>query len=81
MNLGESLHEHLTETVAEWYRNPPTQRGSDLYVILIADNRSILLVFQREYDKVNINFYYLSWHFLGSEKVRGSLFLSVLHTL
>ncbi|PSN39810.1 hypothetical protein C0J52_13625 [Blattella germanica] len=54
MDLGESLYEQLHETVLEWYRNPPPRKGSDLYVILIADNRSVLLVFQKELDKVTL---------------------------
>ncbi|XP_067014160.1 uncharacterized protein [Anabrus simplex] len=54
MDLGESLYEQLNETIAEWNRNPPMRRSSDLYVILIADNRTVLLVFQKELDTVTL---------------------------
>ncbi|XP_069701961.1 uncharacterized protein [Periplaneta americana] len=54
MDLGESLFEQLSETVEEWYSHPPPRKGSDLYVILIAENRSVLLVFQKELDKVTL---------------------------
>jgi hypothetical protein len=53
MVLGESLYEQLNEAIVEWYHNPPSQRGSDLYVILIADNQSVLLVLKQDLDMVN----------------------------
>ncbi|GLG92719.1 Uncharacterized protein GBIM_00328, partial [Gryllus bimaculatus] len=55
MDLGASLFEQLAETLADWERNPPPRRhGHDLYVVLIADNRSVLLVFQKDQDRVSL---------------------------
>nr|CAD7419901.1 unnamed protein product [Timema poppensis] len=52
--LEESLYEQMTETLAEWHQNPPPRRGSDLYVVLIADNRSVLFIFQKDMEKVTL---------------------------
>ncbi|XP_046485913.1 uncharacterized protein [Neodiprion pinetum] len=54
MDMGSSLFDQLNETVQEWYRNPPPNHSDNLFVIIIADNRSVLLTFQHTVEKVTL---------------------------
>ncbi|XP_049775538.1 uncharacterized protein LOC126458411 isoform X2 [Schistocerca serialis cubense] len=54
LDLGASLYEQMNDTLADWFRNPPARKGSELFVILIAENRSVLFVFQKDQNKVTL---------------------------
>ena len=46
MNFGETLYEELNLLITEWQNNPPPRCGSDLYLAIITEHRTILMVFQ-----------------------------------
>lgn len=50
--LGTSLYYHLKKHVKEWYTTPMYKDHPDLYIIIIADQRSVLLVYQDDVDLV-----------------------------
>lgn len=52
MDLRESLYKELCDIFKDWQSNIPARCGSDLYVILICEHRTVLIIFQKELDTV-----------------------------
>lgn len=54
--MRQSLYDQITSAIRRWtspYQISPTPASLDLYLILIADARSVLVVYQREMGKVS----------------------------
>ncbi|KAL1140322.1 hypothetical protein AAG570_000254, partial [Ranatra chinensis] len=54
INLANTLYDELNANVKEWYDRPPPRCGSDLFVALITENRTVLIVFQENMDTVTL---------------------------
>lgn len=52
--LGTTLYYHLKKHVKEWYTTPMYKDHPDLYIIIIADQRSVLLVYQDDVDLISL---------------------------
>lgn len=71
--MRDSLHNELTEQLLEWTRRPPERCGSDLFIVLIAENRSVLLIFQKEQGMVNYSLKLNYNKFCLEKRVTGNL--------
>nr|XP_018897792.1 PREDICTED: uncharacterized protein LOC109030988 [Bemisia tabaci] len=52
--MKTSLFDYLSNKVMAWYDTVLSQKGSDLYVIVISLNRSVVLLFQKESETVTL---------------------------
>jgi hypothetical protein len=57
VTMRQSLYDQITSAIRRWtspYQISPTPASLDLYLILIADARSVLVVYQREMGKLTL---------------------------
>lgn len=47
-SLFHSLYGNIKSNLSEWYKSNKSKTNSDLFIILIADNRSVLFILQKE---------------------------------
>ena len=53
-SLGESFADTIEPPLFDWVHNPPHDKkpNSDLFVVLVADTRSVLFIYQPQLAKV-----------------------------
>lgn len=49
-----NLYAEMNRYIIEWYTNPPCCQPNNLYIILIAHNKAILIVIQLDTNSVSI---------------------------
>ncbi|CAH0556929.1 unnamed protein product [Brassicogethes aeneus] len=52
--LSTSLYENIRPVYGEWIKQQKTRRSNNLYIILIADSRTVLFILQEDTDTVTI---------------------------
>lgn len=53
-NLGDTLFDQLERPLLDWMREPPENKkpNSDLFCILVGDDKTVVFVFQPQLSKV-----------------------------
>lgn len=60
-NMAKTFYNHLNEHICEWRKKPPIPNPSDLFVVVIADQRSVLIIVQDRTNRVNNNYFLQSF--------------------
>jgi hypothetical protein len=53
-SLFQSLYANIKSNLSEWNKSNKSKYNPDLYIILIADNRSVLFILQKETVSVGV---------------------------